>query len=328
MGRRAAALYPPTTSSPTASAAGYAVGQAGQRHEAGLGLYDYHARYYDPLIGRLVSADTIVPSPGDPQSLNRYAYVQNNPLKYTDPSGHALWAGEDIAQEFDLYTANPMGRGWNAHDTEVVAWTAGTLFVGAGAEALVATGAAADAASAVSWKTLEWVLGRPALARILGVGGSAATRELTDGDDDEVRAVEALRARATLGTMGPRSDPAIQMAEESLTKGINPAPSGYYDVLSHGTSYRMMGPQGQIWNARQVSEWILRQPDYTPGQPVRLVTCWTGRNANGLAQGVANELATSVLGSTTRVSAATLRPLRVDQLGAVVTYGIWRLFTP
>jgi len=29
-----------------------------------------------------------VPSPGDPQSLNRYAYVRNNPLKYTDPSGH------------------------------------------------------------------------------------------------------------------------------------------------------------------------------------------------------------------------------------------------
>jgi len=36
-----------------------------------------------------------VPSPGDPQNLNRYAYVRNNPLKYTDPSGHALWAGED-----------------------------------------------------------------------------------------------------------------------------------------------------------------------------------------------------------------------------------------
>ena len=36
-----------------------------------------------------------MPSPGDPQSLNRYAYVRNNPLKYTDPSGHALWAGDE-----------------------------------------------------------------------------------------------------------------------------------------------------------------------------------------------------------------------------------------
>jgi len=29
-----------------------------------------------------------VPSPGNPQSLNRYAYVVNNPLRYHDPSGH------------------------------------------------------------------------------------------------------------------------------------------------------------------------------------------------------------------------------------------------
>jgi hypothetical protein len=46
-----------------------------------------------------VQADTIVPSPGDPQSLNRYSYVLNSPLNYRDPSGHAYdaggaWAGE------------------------------------------------------------------------------------------------------------------------------------------------------------------------------------------------------------------------------------------
>ncbi|MFH1691505.1 MAG: RHS repeat-associated core domain-containing protein [Candidatus Omnitrophota bacterium] len=52
------------------------------------GLYYYSARYYDPEIGRFVSADTLVQAPYDPQSLNRYAYCRNNPLKYTDPSGH------------------------------------------------------------------------------------------------------------------------------------------------------------------------------------------------------------------------------------------------
>ncbi len=30
--------------------------------------------------------DSVVPELGDPQSLNRYAYVLNNPLRYTDPS--------------------------------------------------------------------------------------------------------------------------------------------------------------------------------------------------------------------------------------------------
>jgi RHS repeat-associated protein len=65
----------------------------GQRKEAGFGLYDYNARYYDPLLGRFVSADAVVPGAGNPQALNRYAYVFNNPLKYTDPSGHC---GESV----------------------------------------------------------------------------------------------------------------------------------------------------------------------------------------------------------------------------------------
>ena len=60
----------------------------------------YHARYYDPLIGRFISADTIVPKPGDPQSLNRYSYVRNNPLKYTDPSGHVRSNERQKADDF------------------------------------------------------------------------------------------------------------------------------------------------------------------------------------------------------------------------------------
>jgi RHS repeat-associated protein len=63
----------------------------GQRQIAGLGIYDYGARFYSPLLGRFLSADTIVPSAGDPQSLNRYSYGLNNPVKYSDPSGHDPW---------------------------------------------------------------------------------------------------------------------------------------------------------------------------------------------------------------------------------------------
>ncbi len=59
----------------------------GQRKDA-TGLYFYNARYYDPLLGRFLQADTIIPSPGNPQSFNRYAYGYNNPVKYLDPSGH------------------------------------------------------------------------------------------------------------------------------------------------------------------------------------------------------------------------------------------------
>jgi RHS repeat-associated protein len=52
------------------------------------GLYFYGARYYDPEIGRFITADTIVQTPYDPQSLNRYAYCRNNPINYVDPTGH------------------------------------------------------------------------------------------------------------------------------------------------------------------------------------------------------------------------------------------------
>ncbi|MBN2420314.1 MAG: RHS repeat-associated core domain-containing protein [Deltaproteobacteria bacterium] len=52
------------------------------------GLYNYNARLYDPFIGRFISPDTIIPQPYNPQSLNRYSYCLNNPLRYTDPSGH------------------------------------------------------------------------------------------------------------------------------------------------------------------------------------------------------------------------------------------------
>ena len=47
-----------------------------------------NARYYVPSLGRFASADTIVPDPTNPQQFNRFAYVLNNPIRLTDPSGH------------------------------------------------------------------------------------------------------------------------------------------------------------------------------------------------------------------------------------------------
>ncbi|MBI5823365.1 MAG: RHS repeat-associated core domain-containing protein [Chloroflexi bacterium] len=52
----------------------------------GFGLMHYGARMYDPALGRFTSADTIVP--GGVQGYDRYAYVNNSPVNYVDPSGH------------------------------------------------------------------------------------------------------------------------------------------------------------------------------------------------------------------------------------------------
>ena len=59
----------------------------------GEGLSYYNARWYDAQLGRFVSADTLVPELGNPQDLNRMAYVRGNPLNHRDPSGHVLEIG-------------------------------------------------------------------------------------------------------------------------------------------------------------------------------------------------------------------------------------------
>lgn len=54
-----------------------------------------NARYYDPYIYRMLTPDSIVPSFKNPQSLNRYSYVLNNPVKYVDFSGHYPCASDE-----------------------------------------------------------------------------------------------------------------------------------------------------------------------------------------------------------------------------------------
>jgi RHS repeat-associated protein len=63
-------------------------GFTGQRRDSYIKLIQMGARWYDPDLGRFTQPDSIVPQPGNPQTLNRYSYVSNNPIKYVDPSGH------------------------------------------------------------------------------------------------------------------------------------------------------------------------------------------------------------------------------------------------
>jgi RHS repeat-associated protein len=60
-----------------------------QSFDEETGLYNFGARYYDPVIGRFIQPDTVIPNLFDPQAYDRYAYARDNPFEYVDPNGHA-----------------------------------------------------------------------------------------------------------------------------------------------------------------------------------------------------------------------------------------------
>jgi len=57
-------------------------------YESQFGLYYFNARWLDPYLNHFTQPDSIVPDPNNSQAWDRYAYVSNNPLRYTDPTGH------------------------------------------------------------------------------------------------------------------------------------------------------------------------------------------------------------------------------------------------
>ncbi len=63
------------------------IGFTGHEMDDEISLVNMNARMYDPVLGRFLSADPLIPYPDDLQSFNRYSYVKNNPLNRIDPLG-------------------------------------------------------------------------------------------------------------------------------------------------------------------------------------------------------------------------------------------------
>ncbi|QUM89654.1 VCBS repeat-containing protein [Moritella sp. 36] len=68
-------------------------GFTGHEHIEEVGLIHMNGRVYDQELGRFLSADPVIQAPFVTNSFNRYSYVMNNPLKYTDPTGFSGYEG-------------------------------------------------------------------------------------------------------------------------------------------------------------------------------------------------------------------------------------------
>jgi len=65
-------------------------GYTGHKELSGVGIIHMNGRIYDPTLGRFLQADPFIQFPKNSQSYNRYSYVLNNPMSFTDPSGYFL----------------------------------------------------------------------------------------------------------------------------------------------------------------------------------------------------------------------------------------------
>jgi RHS repeat-associated protein len=115
----------------TAGSSANAIGYTGQRldPETGLMALGNGERYYLPSLGRFIQQDSWTGVATMAQSMNRYAYTTNNPLRYTDPTGHE---GESILWDVAKDVGTGIGHSFeNFGNTllEPVRWAADTLTV-------------------------------------------------------------------------------------------------------------------------------------------------------------------------------------------------------
>lgn len=158
-------------------------GYTGHEQLDGVGLVHMNGRVYDPLVARFASADPVLQAPLNLQSYNRYAYVLNNPLSYTDPTGYSwvskfvkgvkhLWKEVlKIGKEFRKFVFSKQGL-------SLVVGLALTAFLGptglfgvsAGLPGIAAAAISGAAAGAISTGTLK--------GAIIGAVSAAVTYQI------------------------------------------------------------------------------------------------------------------------------------------------------
>ena len=192
------------------------------------GLYYMRARYYNPQIKRFINRDIIDGSITDSQSLNKYSYVQGNPISLVDPfglcaqdyfsrAGHELldWLGFIFdpadAINFLWYTAE--GNAAMAAATAVAIVPAAGSFIAKGTKQAIKAGkkAARKAGEKAAKNATEKAAKKAAKKKLAKEAGKEAA---------EKGAEKAAKEAAEKATEKTAKETAEKAAEEAAEKGI------------------------------------------------------------------------------------------------------------
>ncbi len=103
-------------------------GFTAHEHLDEVGLIHMNGRAYDYELGRFLSVDPFIQSPGNSQSANPYSYIMNNPLAGVDPSGYESKKPEEKVEKEDIKVDDIVGGKVFSNGTAIVETNNGSFF--------------------------------------------------------------------------------------------------------------------------------------------------------------------------------------------------------
>ena len=186
---------------------------AGYQYDAESGLYYLNARYYDSMTARFLTEDTYGGRAGDPLSLHRYTYCANNPLRYTDPSGHFFGAllrfvggaviGGVIEYVSQKFIEKREKVDWKAVAYEAVVGGVGAVFGGAGKQVAEGVG---NAVGGVAKKVAKAAATEALWGGVEDVGKQVFVDGKAPGEFDYGELFDTMATAGVVGVFGAAVD--------------------------------------------------------------------------------------------------------------------------
>ena len=226
------------------------------------GLVHLNGRIYDPLMGRMTSADPTVTDPMNPQGWNRYSYVGNDPLAFTDPNGFS-WFSNFWHSVTNFFAHNAIARAILQIGANVLlnAILPGLGFAANSLSLAVAAAAAAGGAAiatGLSGGNLGQILKSAAIAEVTAAGLGAAGNNIfgnalvgcassvASGGSCQSGALSA-GVGAALGPLTNTGEFASSLILKATVGGVASVAGGgkFADGAVTGAFQYLVSPQGQ-----------------------------------------------------------------------------------